>query len=108
MAKRNRFETVLKPVKRGARVRTKIDEIANAEEATAVRIEVEGDQRALKRAETPMHVADDEVAPARVRMEVRHPRRDGGLRARGRRKTSGRNRRESPNEPRRRSAPTPP
>ena len=62
----DRLEAVLDPHERLRRVRSATDQVADAEEAVAPRIEAKRGERPLESAEAPVDVADDDVAPARV------------------------------------------
>ena len=65
------FETPLKPLESVTRVWAAIDEVADAEEAIASRIESELGQGPLNRPETTVHVADNEIAPALASLSTR-------------------------------------
>ena len=58
----DRLKAPLKPLERLGRVRASIDEIADAEEAVAFRVEVQSVESTLKGAEAPVDVTDHEVA----------------------------------------------
>ena len=57
----DRLKAPLKPLERLGRVRASIDEIADAEEAVAFRVEVQSVESTLKGAEAPVDVTDHEV-----------------------------------------------
>ena len=66
VAQHNGVEASLKPTERFLRMRAPIDKIANAEESIHPRIDPDRAQGAIKGAKTPVHIADDEIAAARV------------------------------------------
>ena len=66
VAQHNGVEASLKPSERFVRMRAPVDKIPNAEESIHPRIEPDRAQGAIKGAKTPVHIADDEIAAARI------------------------------------------